>query len=258
MAPVRLNHRFDGPADGPVVVLASAVGTTAEVWDPIVSAFAERHRILRYDHRGHGGSPAPPGPYAMADLAGDLLDLLDAHAIDRASLCGLAIGGMVALRLAIDEPARVDRLVLMCTSAAPGNEGRWRARAAAVRAGGLEPVADEIMARWATPGFIRRDPPGWARLRAAFCANDPEGYASCCDAIRTFDVAARLPEIAAPTLVIGADLDEGLPLDHQERLHTGIPGSTLAVVEGAAHIPLLDQPTEVARLVEDSLRIPAA
>jgi 3-oxoadipate enol-lactonase len=257
MAHAALHHAFDGPTDAPVVVLASALGTTGDVWDPVLPALAQRNRVLRYDHRGHGASAAPPGPYDIADLVEDLLSLLDRHDIDRAAVCGLSIGGMVALRLALDHSRRVDRLVLIASSAAPDNETHWSERAAAVRARGLEPLADGIMSRWATPAFRRRDPGAWAGLRAAFTSNDPEGYASCCDAIRTFDVADRLREITAPTLVIGADRDESLPLDHQQRLHDGIPGSTLAVIEGAAHIPFLDRPADVARAVEDGLMAPA-
>ena len=93
------------------------LGTTTELWDRQAGALAERFRVLRYDHRGHGGSPAPDGPYSIDDIGGDLLALLDRLAIARASICGVSLGGMVGMWLAARAPERVDRLVLCCTSA---------------------------------------------------------------------------------------------------------------------------------------------
>src|SRR5689334_15595702 len=123
---VDLHHTVDGPADGPVLVLGSSLGTTGDAWRAQVGPLAATHRVIRYDHRGHGGSPVPPGPYTLDDLGGDVLALLDRLAVDRADLAGLSLGGMVAMWLAIHAPRRVGRVALVCTSARPGQPEFWR------------------------------------------------------------------------------------------------------------------------------------
>ena len=84
---VRLHHRFDGPADAPVLALPSSLGTTTELWDANVPAWSETFRVLRYDQRGHGGSEVPPGPYSIEDLGRDFVSLLDELGIERVSFC---------------------------------------------------------------------------------------------------------------------------------------------------------------------------
>jgi 3-oxoadipate enol-lactonase len=80
----RLHYERAGLDDGPVLVFGGSLGTTLAMWEPQVARLAGRRRILRYDHRGHGGSPALPGPYAIAELGRDVLDLLDGLGIERA------------------------------------------------------------------------------------------------------------------------------------------------------------------------------
>src|SRR4051812_50225350 len=94
---VALHHTSDGPSDAPVLVMGSSLGTTGGMWDENVPALAERFRVLRYDTRGHGGSPAPDGPYAMEELGADVLALLDRLGLERVSFCGLSIGGGVGV-----------------------------------------------------------------------------------------------------------------------------------------------------------------
>ncbi|MGH8828513.1 MAG: alpha/beta fold hydrolase, partial [Jiangellaceae bacterium] len=115
--PPVLGYDVHGPADAPVVVLGSSLGTTRTMWDEQLPALSERYRVVRYDHRGHGRSPVPPAPYTVDDLGADLVALLDELGIVRAHHVGLSLGGIVAMWLAAHHPARVDRLALVCTGA---------------------------------------------------------------------------------------------------------------------------------------------
>src|SRR5687768_18361003 len=117
MTAVEVSYTVDGATDAPVVVLSNSLGATRGMWDPQVPALAERYRVVTYDARGHGYSPAPPGPYALDDLVDDLVALLDEVGAERAHVVGLSLGGMTAMRLAVREPHLVDRLALLCTSA---------------------------------------------------------------------------------------------------------------------------------------------
>src|SRR5215208_5788067 len=150
---VELNYLVEGPSSGPVLVLANSLGTALGMWDAQAPALRERFRLLRYDHRGHGGSPVPPGPYEIEDLGRDVLALLDRLDIERVSFCGLSIGGMVGMWLASEAPGRIERLVLCCTSALLGSPDMWSERAAKVRKNGLDAIAETVVERWFTPAF---------------------------------------------------------------------------------------------------------
>src|SRR5581483_1434797 len=90
-APVTVHHLVEGPAGAPVVVFACSLGATLATWAPQAAALARRFRVVRYDPRGHGQSPVPPGPYALAELGADLVGLLDRLDVERAHLCGLSM-----------------------------------------------------------------------------------------------------------------------------------------------------------------------
>jgi 3-oxoadipate enol-lactonase len=199
---VRLAASLDGPRDAPVLVLGNSLGTTRELWEPQIAALGEHFRLLRYEHRGHGGSPAPPGPYTIADLGADVLRLLDDFGIEHASYCGVSLGGMVGMWLAANAPGRIDALGLCCTSARFPDTGLWVRRAAAVRADGLASISAQVVSRWFTPAFAARFPPVPAAFAATLDDVDPEGYAGCCDAIAGMDLRPVLAGISAPTLVI--------------------------------------------------------
>ena len=242
-----------GPEDAPVVLMGSSLGTSMDMWDSQL-ALAERLHIVRHDHRGHGRSPVPPGPYEIADLGRDVLELMDALEIERASYCGLSIGGMVGMWLGANAPERIERLVLICTSAhLPPAEG-WAERAATVRAAGtVEVVADAVVARWLTPAYAESHPELVAELRAMLVATDPNGYAAACGAIERMDLRDQLGTITAPTLVISGAGDEAAPPEHQELIAASIPGARLETVDPAAHLAAVERPALVNELIATHL-----
>jgi 3-oxoadipate enol-lactonase len=120
---VTLHHTLEGPEDAPVLVTSNSLGTTLHMWNDQAPALLERFRLLRYDHRGHGESPVPPGPYSIDDLGRDALALLDRLGVERFSFCGLSVGGAVGMWLASEVPERVVRLMLCCTAARFASSG---------------------------------------------------------------------------------------------------------------------------------------
>lgn len=252
---VELHHEASGPADGPVVVLAGSLGSDLRMWDPQVEPLvAAGFRVIRYDHRGHGRSPAPPGPYALAELGEDLLALLDRLGVARISLVGLSLGGMVGMWLAAAAPSRVDRLVLCCTSAELGPRQLWVDRARTARESGMDGLADAAVGRWLTQSGRASNPrlSGW--LREMVAATDAEGYASCCTAIETMTIVDGLPSITAPTLVIAAEQDPATPPEHARRIAAAIPHARLETVPGAAHLGNVERPAEFTALILSHLR----
>ena len=242
---VRLAASLDGPRRAPVIVLGNSMGTTREVWDPQLLALGDGFRLLRYAHRGHGGSPAPPGPYTIAELAADVLRLLDDFGVERAAYCGISLGGMIGMWLAANSPDRIDVLALCCTSAyLPPAQG-WADRAAQARRGGMASISEQVVSRWFTPAFRDRDPATVAASKAALEGVDPEGYAGCCEAIAAMDLRASLAAIAAPTLVIAGADDPATPPGHSAVIARGVKNARLAVVRGAAHLASLSAPGEI-------------
>jgi 3-oxoadipate enol-lactonase len=244
MSAVAVSYTVDGAEDAPVVVLSNSLGATRGMWDPQVPALAERYRVVTYDTRGHGDSPAPPGPYSLDDLVDDLVALLDEVGAERAHVAGLSLGGMTAMRLAAREPERVHRLAVLCTSAKPDPQP-FLDRAVAVRSGGTAPLAPTVASRWVTPPFAAQHPDLVARLEAMIAGSDDEGYAACCEVVAAVDLRQDLGRITAPTLVVSGAEDVALPPPHQQAIADGIPGAELLTVSPGAHLANLERTSEV-------------
>jgi 3-oxoadipate enol-lactonase len=244
MTAVAVSYTAQGPADAPVVVLSNSLGATRAMWDPQVPALAERFRVISYDTRGHGESPAPAGPYDLDDLVDDVVALLDEIGAERAHFAGLSLGGMTGMRLAAREPARVHRLAVLCTSAKADPQG-FLDRAAAARSGGTAPLAPTVVSRWLTPEYAAQHPDLVTRLEAMIAGADDEGYASCCEVVAGLDLREDLARITAPTLVVSATEDPALPPEHQQVIADGIPGAELLTLSPAAHLANLERTLEV-------------
>lgn len=237
-----LRYEFRGKRGSPAIVFTGSLGTDLTMWQPQADRLKPRFCTLRYDIRGHGASEVPPGPYSMDDLGSDLVALLDRLGIERASLCGLSIGGMISMWVAAHAPERVDRLVLCCTSAKLGPRESWLERAAVVRAEGIGAIADAVVERWFTPGFASAHPEVIERMRAMLVASPPAGYAACCEAIADMDLTPDLPSIVAPTLVLSGEQDPAIPPEHGRRIASLIPGARFELVSPAAHIATIERP----------------
>jgi 3-carboxy-cis,cis-muconate cycloisomerase len=251
--PCEVRYVESGGEQTSVVILSNSLGSTLAMWDRVVAPVATRHRVVRYDLRGHGASPTPPGPYAIADLGADLLDLLDRIGASRASLVGSSIGGMVSMWVAANAPQRVDRLVLIGSAARLGPAQGWIDRSRRALHEGTAGIAEAVTPRWVAAEFAANHPDAMKKLRAMFEAADPAGYAGCCMAIAGMDQTGDLNRITARTLVVVGSDDEATPRGLSEAIVEAVPGSRLAVIEGAAHLPGLDRPEEVAALIVSHL-----
>jgi 3-oxoadipate enol-lactonase len=254
MKPVALHSQIYGPTDGSPLLLGGSLGTTLAMWEPQVRMLSGRLRMVAFDHRGHGDSPVPTGPYTIAAMGQDVIALMDRLGLERASYCGLSIGGMVGQWLAIHHPERIEKLILIATSAHPGNPDAWRERAEMVRgAGTVEPIADTVVARWVTADWAGDHGHEVRILRDMLASSPVDGYASCCEAIAVLDLREQLPRISAPTLVMSGTEDTALPPEHQRLIAEAVPGARLELIADAAHIPSVQHPTQVNDLIIDHL-----
>lgn len=245
MTAVPVHAVVEGPPDAPVVLMAGSLGSTVDMWDPQVPALRERFRVVRYDARGHGRSPVPPGPYAIDDLVDDAVALMDRLGVERAGFVGLSLGGMTGMRLAAREPHRVSALAVLCTSSLLGPASFWQERAATARRDGTGALAAPVVERWFTGGLRAADPGLVRRMEQMVAGIPDEGYASCCDAIAAMDLRADLASIAAPTLAIAGSEDPATPPPHLRDIAEGVPDGQLLVLPSAAHLANLEQPVAV-------------
>ena len=242
---IRLHWREDGA--GPPLLLLNSVGCDLTLWDTVLPHL-KKFRVLRMDMRGHGQSDSPEGDYSLDLLAADTVCVLDAAGADKAAVCGLSLGSMTAMALALNAPARVSSLILACTSAQVDREV-WNTRIETVRAQGMAAIVDAVIARFFSEEFRRDHASEVQAIRDKFLRLNPEGYAACCVAIRDMALLDSIARIAAPTLVIGGSKDVATPFEtHGSEILKRIPGAQLKMMP-AAHIAPVEMPDAFAAIV---------
>ncbi|HXF98737.1 MAG TPA: alpha/beta fold hydrolase [Gaiellaceae bacterium] len=241
---------------GAPLVLVHGLGYARWGWEPVAPLLADRYRVVLLDNRGIGESDAPPGPYTVAEMAGDVLQVLDEAGVERAHVAGTSLGGMVAQELALSAPGRVDRLVLVCTTpggpnAAPMPEGTRRLLA---EAPSLEPAAalrrlvENALAPGAPAELVERIL--GHRLRAA---QPREAWLAQAAAGAAFDAWERLPGLRAPTLVLHGSEDAVVDPANARLLAERIPNARLELFAGCGHLLFWEEPERFASVVTEFL-----
>lgn len=242
-----------GPDTAPALLLSNALGTTHALWDGQIPAWAADFRVIRYDTRGHGHSATTPGHYSLDQLGHDAVAVLDACGIPRAHVCGISLGGLTAMWLALEAPHRVDRLVLANTAARIGTPESWDARIAQVRRDGLISLVEQTRSRWFTSRFAAQHPEAVREVVQTLAECDPDGYVGCCAALRDADLRSALPRIGAPTLVITGAHDPSTPSSDGAALCRAIGGSQLVELD-TAHLSNVEHAARFTEIVTKFLK----
>ena len=238
---LRLYWRLDGETDKQVLVLLNSIGTDMTLWDRALPGLLRDFRLLRIDCRGHGASDESTEDATLEVLARDVLTVMDAAEIQHAAICGVSLGGMVAMTLALLAPERVTALVPACTSAQMDRDA-WAARIEAIRHGGMAAIAEPTLARFFSERFRGAHPEIVGSVRTGLLAMSPNGYARCAAAIRDMALKDRLGAIRVPCLVIAGGADVSTPYaGHGDAIVAGIPGAQQAILD-AAHLACLEVP----------------
>ncbi len=249
---VRLHYRIDGDPDGPPVVFANALGTDMRLWDQVVPQLSDKLRIIRFDKRGHGLSSQPPAPYSMGALVRDAEGLLDFLGVKDCVFVGLSIGGMIAQGLAVKRLDLIRGLVLSNTAAKIATPATWQTRMDAVKAAGIEAIADATMERWFTKAF--RATPQAALWRNMMVRQPVDGYLGCCAAVSGTDFYTPTSGLRLPTLGIAGNDDGSTPPDLLRETVDLIPGSRLELMRKAGHLPCVERPAAYAEILDRFLR----
>jgi 3-oxoadipate enol-lactonase len=234
-AEARIHYVLEGQSGLPVLLFSNSLGANYSMWDAQAREFRKNFRILRYDTRGHGQSPATPGPYSIDQLAKDVVALLDALDLDRVHFCGLSMGGMIGMWLGMNAPERLNKQVLCNTGARIGTLEAWNARIDAVRKNGMKSISSAVVERWFTPAFRQKSPATISNTRKMIEEASAGGYAACCAAIRDCDYREQVGAIGTPTLVISGAHDPATPPADGRFLAQQIPGARYVELN-AAHL----------------------
>lgn len=248
-----LHVHIEGPEHGSPVLFLNSLGTDIRVWDALLPLLPEGLRVLRLDKPGHGLSDAPSGGLSIEDLADDALALMDAAGVQRATIVGLSIGGLIAQAIAARVPQRVQAIVLMDTASKIGTADIWAERIAALETGGLEGMADTVMTRWFSDAFRAERAAELAVWRNMLVRTTAAGYGACCGAIRDADYRAQAANIACPVLSIGGSEDGSTPPEVVRALAESIPGAAFEEIAGAGHLPGVEAPEAVAAVLNPFL-----
>ena len=251
---VSLHHRWRPGAGRQSLVFTNSLGTDFRIWDEVVEGLGGDLSTLVYDKRGHGLSDLGNVPYAMDDHIADLEGLMERLGVGPAIICGLSVGGQIALGLAGLRPDLVTGLILCDTAPKIGTLQSWNERIDSVSQQGIASIAEMVLARWFTPGFRRGDNPLFAMARNMLLRQSVEGYAATCAAIRDTDLTGVAAVLRVPTLCIVGREDGATPPDLVEAMARIIPGAGFHVIESCGHIPPVERPEELTRLITGFLR----
>lgn len=243
-----LHWAASGPPDAPAIVFCNALGTDFRIWNACVASLPG-YRVIRYDKRGHGLSDVAAGAFAIDDHVDDLAGLLDHAEVGACDLVGLSVGGMIVQRFAARFARRSRAIVLCGTATRIGTAESWSARIAAVTQGGIAAVADAVLQGWLGRRFRAEQPDDLAGWRNMLVRTPTDGYLATCAAIRDADLSDNAAAITAPCLCLVGDEDGSTPPELVRRTTALIHGARFEVIDGAGHLPCLDQPVRLAELI---------
>jgi pimeloyl-ACP methyl ester carboxylesterase len=238
---------------GEPLVLVHGLADDHRAWRKTLAWLALDHQVIAYDLRGHGQTSLGDANGTLAQLGADLVVLMDALELERADLCGFSLGGTIVMRVAIDHPERVRRLLPVATSSRVGRAAvPWyeeRARLALEGAERLHPVLEQDT-REQLAGAPQEIAHHWTIRRQSTA--DPRGFASACRAMARLCAEPLDPELGrvrAPTLAIAAERDTLCPPRAAEIIAAAVPGARVEVLAGAGHQVELERPAELSRAV---------
>jgi 3-oxoadipate enol-lactonase len=250
---VKLNYLVRG--EGPPIVLSHGLQSSHFSFKLILDYLGERFRIFALDKRGHGDSEKPPGPYRIQDFVDDLLGFLDTQGLERVDFLGHSMGGRTGTLFAIEHSDRLNRLMLVSSSAGPPS-GAYRKHFEMLLQladqEGMEAVFNHEEFRRLLPPKLLKGPFA-EEYRRRFLKNTPETYAATANALFTMpDLTGRLGEITVPTWICYGENDPG-PLDFSDVYLDRIPNCTRVILPGSGHFPIWDKTEAFLAALEDFL-----
>jgi 3-oxoadipate enol-lactonase len=246
-----LHYELLGDPDASrTIVFLNSLGTDFRIWLPIFDELDDDLAILLLDKRGHGLSGLGKQPCSIEDHAQDVIDLCAQLDISKAVLCGVSVGGLIAQGIWKLKPSLVEAIILCDTASKIGTDDSWNSRIAAVEADGIAPISTAILERWFTPEFFKMRAVDLEGYRAMLERQPADGYISVCRALREADLTASTKTINVPTLCVVGDQDGSTPPDLVRATANLIKGASFEIIKDCGHIPSVEQPAQLASLID--------
>lgn len=235
-------QQLSGPEDAPAIVFINSLATDFRIWRDVIVQLAGKFTMLTYDKRGHGLSDIGESPYQIDDHVNDLIALMDRLKMSNAVICGLSVGGLIAIRLSKVRPDLVASLVLCDTAPKIGTAQMWEERMEIVRREGMAGLLKANMERWFTKHFHahrKADLDGYSNM---FLRVPLAGYLGTAAAIRDADLTEDAKKIALPVMCVVGEEDGSTPPELVLDMANMIPNADFKLIKGAGHIPCVEQP----------------
>ena len=247
---VVLHARAGRVEQGRPLVFVNSLGTDYRIWHKVAHALrGQNFRFLFHDKRGHGLSDVGEVPYEMADHVNDLAALMDHYEMKDAIVCGISVGGMIALGLSQARPDLVAGLVLCNSAHKIGTTAAWNLRIAKVASTGLSHIWGQIERAWFTESFRKQQAAEVRGIRNMVIRCHPGGYIGTCNAIRDADYTEAAKNVSVPTLVVASSQDGSTPPEVVKGMADIIPGARYEELADAAHMTCIEQPEKLAELI---------
>lgn len=249
-----LHYADQGKQDGPVLVLSNSLGTDLRIWDDVVARLSSTYRLITYDKRGHGLSGIGDQLYDIDLHTRDLLALMDHLHIDRAVICGLSVGGMIAQHIAARAPDRVSGLILCNTAPKIGDADGWNTRIDAIEKGGMAAIGDAVITRWLSDDYRAKQAAMTALYHAMLVRCPVAGYAGTCASIRDANLTENTAKIDLPVMCVAGSVDLSTPPELVGKMADLIANAGFTVIEGVGHLPPIEAPDQLARIIDSFIR----
>ena len=232
----------------------NSLGTDFRIWNGVVESLKRYGNILLFDNRGHGLSSIVEGTATVDDFADDTEALLKYLSIKKCIPVGLSVGGMIAQILAVRFPTIFPKLILCDTRHKIGNAQIWNERIAAVNEKGLASISDGVMQRWFSKSFHEAHPEKVSGYKNMLERTPPKGYIQTCVAIRDGDLTESAKRIKIPTLCMVGSEDKSTLPEEVKNLSDLISGSRFEIIHGSGHIPCVDNPELLSKLIIEFIK----
>ena len=241
-----------GDPSGKPIVFANSLGTDLRIWLDVVFKLGG-YRSIVMDKRGHGLSQLGEETVTIPRLGKDVLGVMDAYGIDKAAICGVSIGGLIAQQVHHLAPERTEALIVCDSAAKIGSDEIWLPRIEKIREAGMEAIGDATMERWFSGRFMRERQAELAGYRTMLVRTNAEGYVACAEAIRTTDLRDKAGDISVPVQAVVGEEDGATPPDVVSAFAQSVPGARYVAFPETGHIPSIECPEKLTQVIRDFL-----
>lgn len=244
-----------GPDDAPVIIFIHSFPLNKSMWDKQLAAFKQQYRVIAYDVRGHGASESTDAStYSIDNFVHDLIYFMDALKIDTASLCGLSMGGYIALNAIENYPYRFESLVLCDTSCFPDTAETIEKRMKTVESienNGVQKYADTSVNTLFAPESLKTKVAEIVAVKEMILTSSIQSLSKTLRALCVRkETYSMLPHIQVPVLVLAGEEDTITPKTTARYMHENITDSTLHIIEHAGHLSNIENSGDFNKALE--------